>query len=347
LLEYQASGQYPNQWAMHDLGPSYPQAVGYPKGNDDRMPVEECGNMLIMTLSYAQKTGDKSLISSYYSLLGQWTEYLINNALEPAYQSSTDTFAGSLTNQTNLAIKGIIAIQAMAEMAQLVGDSATSSSHNSTAQEYITKWQQLATASDGLHLTLSYGNDSSWGLTYNMYADKLLGTNIIPSSVYEMQTTWYSINVGNPYGIPLDTRHTYVLTGWELWTAAFVTDSTVRDALINDVVSYLSDGQNIAALGDWYDTVSGKAECPSGYCFRARPVVGAHLALMVLPSADFGSANSSTGGTGGSNGTGTGSGGGNSTAPKSKSSGAQLSSKWTISLSLCLTVVSVLRAFFF
>ena len=34
-------------------------------GNDEPMPVEESGNMLIMTLSYVQKTNDQSLINSY------------------------------------------------------------------------------------------------------------------------------------------------------------------------------------------------------------------------------------------------------------------------------------------
>lgn len=36
-------------------------------GTDEAMPVEECGNMLIMTLSYAQKTGDLSLLTNYVS----------------------------------------------------------------------------------------------------------------------------------------------------------------------------------------------------------------------------------------------------------------------------------------
>ena len=27
----------------------------------------------------------------------------------------------------------------------------------------------------------------SWGLTYNLYADKLLATNVFPSSIYDMR----------------------------------------------------------------------------------------------------------------------------------------------------------------
>lgn len=50
------------------------------------MPVEECGNMLIMALSYAQKTGDTSVISATYSLLAQWTSYLVSDSLIPANQ---------------------------------------------------------------------------------------------------------------------------------------------------------------------------------------------------------------------------------------------------------------------
>ena len=34
-------------------------------GNDEAMPVEECGNMLIMTLSYTQSSGDTFLIDTY------------------------------------------------------------------------------------------------------------------------------------------------------------------------------------------------------------------------------------------------------------------------------------------
>lgn len=34
---------------------------------------------------------------------------------------------------------------------------------------------------------------SSWGLSYNMYADKLLGTNVFPQSVYDMRKVIFGL----------------------------------------------------------------------------------------------------------------------------------------------------------
>ncbi|KAH9853554.1 DUF1793-domain-containing protein [Lenzites betulinus] len=276
LFEYQATGQYPNKWSVHDMGASYPKALGHNDGNDEPMPVEESGNMLIMTLSYTQASNDLSLIQAYFTLLDQWTQFLITDSLIPANQISTDDFAGSLANQTNLAIKGIVGIKAMAEIASLVGDTARSSNYSYIAASYVEQWQQFATATDGTHLTLSYGDSSSWGLSYNMFADKLLGTNVFPASVYTMQTDWYSSHA-NAFGVPLDTRHTYTKSDWEIWTSGLVTSTTVRDLFISSVRKYAADGKSSQPLGDWYETTDGSVEG-----FRARPVVGGHLALVRL-----------------------------------------------------------------
>lgn len=45
------SGQYPNDYTMHDLGTHFPNMTGHPDGRDEYMPVEECGDMLIMGLA--------------------------------------------------------------------------------------------------------------------------------------------------------------------------------------------------------------------------------------------------------------------------------------------------------
>lgn len=72
LIEHMLSGQYPNTYAMHDLGAHFPNATGHPDGRDEYMPVEECGNMLIMGLAMVNSlryTND-SAASSIWSTLG-------------------------------------------------------------------------------------------------------------------------------------------------------------------------------------------------------------------------------------------------------------------------------------
>ena len=51
ILEHTLSGQYPRKNTMHDLGYHFPNATGHPDGNDEYMPLEECGNILIMGLA--------------------------------------------------------------------------------------------------------------------------------------------------------------------------------------------------------------------------------------------------------------------------------------------------------
>ena len=69
-------------------------------------------------------------LSHQYKLLDQWAQYLVENTLVPGYQLSTNDIAGPLANQTNLAIKGIIGIRAMSEMAALVGNASAAANYS-------------------------------------------------------------------------------------------------------------------------------------------------------------------------------------------------------------------------
>ncbi|KAH7876310.1 uncharacterized protein C8R40DRAFT_126420 [Lentinula edodes] len=54
-----------------------------------------------------------------------------------------------------------------------------------------------------------------------------------------------------------------------------MTDTGVRDMFISSVTKFASSGMSSQPLTDWYDAASGMSET-----FRARPVVGGHLALV-------------------------------------------------------------------
>jgi len=265
---------------MHDLGSNYPNATGHPNGKDEQMPLEECGNMLILTLAYAQRANDNSYLSQHYDMLKQWTSYLVAEALYPATQISTDDFAGPLANQTNLALKGMIGIEAMATIAKLTGNTADASNYSSIAHNDIAAWQDLGINKDANppHATLNYGAPDSHGLLYNLYTDAELGLNLVPRSVYDMQSAFYP-TVENTYGVPLDTRHGYTKGDWEVFVAAVSNDST-RDMFIKDLATWINNTPTNLPLTDLYETTSG--DYP-GNRFANRPVVGGTFALLALP----------------------------------------------------------------
>lgn len=168
LYEYQESGFYPNGYCIHDLGAHFPNATGHVEGNDEYMPVEESANFILMSYAYYKFMGDVRWLMSHYDLLEQHTRYLIAYSLIPAAQLSTDDFAGTLSNQTNLAIKGIIGLQAMSYIATVANKGADATYYATTAKAYYDQWEILAIDPTHSHTTLAYGWHSSWGLLYNI-----------------------------------------------------------------------------------------------------------------------------------------------------------------------------------
>lgn len=90
----------------------------------------------------------------------------------------------------------------MASIANRTGHSDTGANYSSIAHDYIHKWQTLGFALDASppHATLSYGQNASWGLLYNLFMDRELGLGLVPQSVYDIQDTWYP-TVFEKYGV--------------------------------------------------------------------------------------------------------------------------------------------------
>lgn len=104
LFINQEAGNWPNSYAIHDIGSNFPNATGHSDGNAEDQPLEECGNMLIMTLAYAQRANDNAYLTQHYQILKQWTGYLIEEALIPADQvkQPKSKIEALLTNSADL-----------------------------------------------------------------------------------------------------------------------------------------------------------------------------------------------------------------------------------------------------
>ncbi|KAI9667071.1 MAG: hypothetical protein M1831_001248 [Alyxoria varia] len=280
LFINQEAGNWPFKFAIHDLGSRFPNVTGHGDGDAEQQPLEECGNMIQMALAYAQRANDDAYLSAHYDILLQWNDFLIDEALIPANQISTDDFAGALVNQTNLALKGIVGIEAMAQIATRTGNPEDAANFTAIAHDYITRWLDLGIAMDANppHTTLSYGDNASFNLLYNLYPDRELNLNLVPQSVYDMQSAFYP-TVFREYGVPLDTRHDYTKGDWEVWVAAIASVDT-RNQFYDTLARWINVNPTNLPVTDLYDT--GTGDYPTDAQFIARPVVGAWFAELIL-----------------------------------------------------------------
>lgn len=290
IFEYTESGLYPNKWCVHDLG-TYPNAKGYPEGNDEPMQVEESGNMILMTLHWAQLVGEKKAIpflKRHYRIMEQWAKFLIQDSLIPASQLSTDDFAGVLANQTNLALKGIEGIAAMGIIADKIGRTTNASYYRNISQSYIKQWSTLALSKDKTHTKLSYQDDSSWGTLYNLFADRLLNLQLVPQRIYKTQDAWYP-KVAEQFGIPLDSRHNWTKSDWQMFTSSISPSNSTRNLFITKLYDFYDEGRTDGPMTDLYEANTGdfpkQPQDPLIY-FEARPVVGGHFMHLALEKGD-------------------------------------------------------------
>ncbi|KAF2861318.1 GTA glutaminase A [Piedraia hortae CBS 480.64] len=287
LFIQQENGHWPKKYAVHDIGSQFPNATGHPDGNSEDMPVEECGDMIIMMLAHAQRTNDNSYLSQHYNILKQWNEYLVEDTLIPNNQLSTDDFAGPLVNQTNLALKGIIGIEAMSRIANLTNHASDAANFTKIAHNYISKWRQYgftdSTPTTLAHSRLNYNDPQSHGILYSLYHDALLGLNLVPREVFSMQSNFYP-TLFNTYGVPLDTRHGYTKIDWELHAAAVASESTSK-MFMQTLRKYVAETKVGFGFPDLYETDT--AELPAGISFITRPVIGGVFAQLALEGRGF------------------------------------------------------------
>jgi hypothetical protein len=281
VLDYTENRGFPKAFAPHDLGAHYPNADGHLSGEgEEDMPVEESANMLIMAAAFLARVpaaDRKAYATAHYRIFKQWGDYLVQNALDPDLQNQTDDFTGFIAHSVNLALKGIIGIGAISQIATAAGNKADAAHYLSTARGYITEWERMALDPSGKHLKLAYDRDGTWSLKYNGYADSVLGLGLVPASVARLEAAWYLQRVATD-GVPLDIRHTYTKADWEMWTAAWLRNHTdIRDALIDGLYRFAGTTGQRVPMTDWYDVVANRQQG-----FQARPVVGGFFALLTV-----------------------------------------------------------------
>ncbi|MBQ7090993.1 MAG: DUF4965 domain-containing protein [Clostridia bacterium] len=292
VLEFADMPVWEYDFAPHDVG-RYPQATGQVYGRKSthsteigrgeshlpyylypatdlydfhlQMPVEECGNMLIMMYAATRYGASDALCKKYRPHLDKWVKYLLEYGEDPGEQLCTDDFAGHLAHNVNLAFKAVVGIAAYAH---IIGD-----------MSYLEKAKEmsktiLARIGDQGNTPLTLTGEG-WSMKYNLLWDKLFGFGLFSEEFYKNEIASYLPKI-NQYGLPLDSRSARTKSDWLCWIAAMADDKAARDALIKPLARYLEETQTRVPFSDLYDTKTGDY-----IAFIARSVQGGIFALML------------------------------------------------------------------
>lgn len=276
---YAAMTNWPYAYAPHDLG-LFPVAEGQyygmkkgqsvGGGTDDtyRMPVEECGNMLILLDAVAKAEGNAGFASRWWGEVTKWAEYLAQFGYDPGNQLCTDDFAGHLAHNANLSVKSIVALAAFAEMAKMRGEADAAAKYRSLAEGMVPKWIEAAKGGAFGGSRIAFDRPGTWSLKYNLVWDRALGLGLFPPEVAEAELKAYRA-VALGYGVPLDCRKTYTKADWIVWAGALTGRREDLEFMCEGLHRFLDETPDRVPFSDWYMVDSGLYRG-----FIARSVVG-------------------------------------------------------------------------
>ncbi len=276
IYRYAATEEWTYDFAPHDVG-QYPLLNGQVYGNNAlsyQMPVEECGNMLVMETNVALATGSADFAAAHLDTLVQWCEYLIKYGADPADQLCTDDFAGHLAHNCNLSLKAIMGIQGMSMLMGMLGKTEEQAKYRIIAEEMATNWMATACNPDG-STNLAFDQPNTFSMKYNMVWDKVWGTGLFTQEFRDREIANNRKHF-NAYGLPLDNRSDYTKSDWWIWVASMASKKSDFISFVRPLWKAFNDSSSRVPMTDWFDTVTARE-----VTFQHRSVQGG-LFMQVL-----------------------------------------------------------------
>jgi hypothetical protein len=277
IFSYAKSPRWKFPFAPHDLG-TYPFATGQAYGGgekteENQMPVEETGNMVIMTAALAKMEGNANFANENWPVLEKWCEYLLAKGFDPENQLCTDDFAGHLAHNINLSAKAIEALGCYSMLCEMTGRKEKAAEIRKKAESMAGEW--IRQAGEGDHTKLAYDRPGTWSQKYNLVWDKILGLNLFPKEVLQKEIRYYQ-SIQSEFGLPLDNRQRYTKNDWITWTATMADTKEGFRTLFDPVWKFANTTPQRVPVSDWY--IVDNAYMVG---FQARSVVGGFFIKML------------------------------------------------------------------
>ena len=263
-------------FAPHDVG-QYPLLNGQVYGGNElkwQMPVEECGNMLVMEANVALAEGNADFAAEHIEILKDWCGYLIKYGTDPENQLCTDDFAGHLAHNCNLSLKAVMGIQGMSMLMKMLGDKKSAKYYRAEAEKMAATWMETALNEDGTS-NLAFDQPGTYSMKYNMVWDRVWKTKLFSQKFMDGELENNKAHF-NEYGMPLDSRADYTKSDWLVWTASMASSKKTFMQFVAPLWKAYNESESRVPMTDWYDTVSGR-----WVSFRHRTVQGG-LFMRVL-----------------------------------------------------------------
>ena len=262
VFRFAESDEWEFDFAPHDVG-QYPILDGQVYGKnheaegkykDYQMPVEECGNMLIMLANISLCDKNTDFADCYMPVIEKWVKYLLEYGMDPENQLCTDDFAGHLAHNCNLSLKAIMGIAGYSLILDMKGEKKQAEEYMATAEKMADNWVKTAANTDG-SFRLTFDRPDTFSMKYNMIWDKIWNTGLFAPSVYYAEFSSNKKHI-NPYGMPLDNRRTYTKSDWLLWTACLAPTQEEFEEFITPMWKCYNLTPSRVPMTDWYDTVT-------------------------------------------------------------------------------------------
>ncbi len=277
IIRYSTSQAWNFDFAPHDVG-QYPLLNGQVYGSNElknQMPVEECGNMLVMYTCVSIAEGNADFAAEQLELLEKWCRYLIEYGTDPGNQLCTDDFAGHLAHNCNLSLKAIMGLEGMSIIMKMLGNGEKEKYYHAEAVKMADTWMKTAINADGSS-KLAYDRPDSFSMKYNMVWDRVWKTGLFSQEFMDREIE-NNFKHFNEYGMPLDTRADYTKSDWIVWTASMASSDKVFADYIAPLWKFYNESPSRVPMSDWYDSFSGR-----WVSFRHRTVQGGLFMRMLM-----------------------------------------------------------------